>query len=391
MKRPIILALTIVLSGTVLFACGRKDPSSDTSSTTEGSSSVAAFEAQHKTEKETVHVKTGLIPQVIDKNVTYVQKEKDGDWEVESFEVENWGWEEDFAIGNTVWYMESDDARKLYSELDDNYSGKKASIYLHFKDDLEDCQVTVGKDTDGTPKMILTLKLTANVIFECDGEKLYLADVKVLGSEVYEDGTAKVKVDYGEGEGTIFVPADVKAKTWEDFCAAVPTLEETILAESVTYIKDITFSDLPSFTVTSNDVKDGHWDPKITNTKYGDNLSPDLTWDKVEGAKSYVLFMIDGDWLHMDVFTTDTSLGKGAIKRAGRGARYVGPYPPWGTHTYSVFVFALKEDMGKVSYSFDAGGNDINKMYAELDIDPNGNSGNVIAYGRLDGNYRHQD
>ncbi|MBR5938900.1 MAG: hypothetical protein IKZ90_11645 [Clostridiales bacterium] len=28
MKRPIILALTLVLSGTVLFACGRKDPSS---------------------------------------------------------------------------------------------------------------------------------------------------------------------------------------------------------------------------------------------------------------------------------------------------------------------------------------------------------------------------
>jgi len=224
MKRPIILALTLVLSGTVLFACGRKDPSSDTSSPTEGSSSAAAFEAQHKTEKETV-----------------------------------------------------------------------------------------------------------------------------------------------------------------------PTLEETIMAESVTYIKDITFSGLPSFTVTSNDVKDGHWDPKITNTKYGENLSPDLSWDKVEGAKSYVLFMIDGDWLHMDVFTTDTSLEEGAIKRAGRGARYVGPYPPWGTHTYSVFVFALKEDMGKVSYSFDAGGNDINKMYAELDIDPNGNSGNVIAYGRLDGNYRHQD
>ena len=184
---------------------------------------------------------------------------------------------------------------------------------------------------------------------------------------------------------------DVKAKTWEDFSAAVPTLEETIMAESVTYIKDITFSGLPSFTVTSNDVKDGHWDPKITNTKYGENLSPDLSWDKVEDAKSYVLFMIDGDWLHMDVFTTDTSLEEGAIKRAGRGARYVGPYPPWGTHTYSVFVFALKEDMGKVGYSFDAGGNDINKMYAELDIDPNGNSGNVIAYGRLDGNYRHQD
>ena len=242
MKRPVILALALILSGTVLFACSKKDPSAEPSSPTEATSSETTFEAQHKTEKKTVHVSSGLIPQVIDENV-----------------------------------------------------------------------------------------------------------------------------------------------------AAAPTIEESIKAESVTYIDDISFSELPSFSVTSKDVKDGHWDPKITNTKFGENMSPDLSWDKVEGASSYVVFMIDGDWLHMDVFTTETSIEEGAIKRAGRGARYVGPYPPWGTHTYSVFVFALKNEMGKIGYNFDAGGNDINKMYEALDIDANGNAGNVIAYGRLDGNYSHQD
>ena len=43
--------------------------------------------------------------------------------------------------------------------------------------------------------------------------------------------------------------------------------------------------------------------------------------------------------------------------------------------------------MGKVNLAFDAGGNSIDKIYSGLDIDKEGNSGNVIAYSRLDGNY----
>lgn len=150
-------------------------------------------------------------------------------------------------------------------------------------------------------------------------------------------------------------------------------------------------SDVPSFTVTSGDLKDGRWDPKITNTKFRENLSPDLKWEKVEGASRYAVFMIDGEWLHMDVFTTETALAEGAFAKGERGAQYVGPYPPWGTHTYSVFVFALKGEPGEVEFQFDAGGNDINKIYAALNVDKDGNAGNVVAYGRLDGNYTHQN
>ena len=101
--------------------------------------------------------------------------------------------------------------------------------------------------------------------------------------------------------------------------------------------------------------------------------------------------MIDGAWLHMDVFTTETSLSEGAVNGETRGNQYVGPYPPTGTHTYSIFVFALKDEMGKVTLSFDAGGNSIDAIYQGLNKDKDGNEGNVIAYGRLDGNYTHQD
>jgi len=161
--------------------------------------------------------------------------------------------------------------------------------------------------------------------------------------------------------------------------------------ESETFIEKTVFENILSFNVTSSNVKKGVWDEKITNTERGENISPELSWDAVDGAKQYVVIMIDGAWLHMDVFTTETSLAEGAIGRGSRGEQYVGPYPPSGTHTYSVFVFALKNDMGKVPLFFDSGNNSIDEIYQKLDTDIDGASGNVIAYGRLDGDYTHKD
>lgn len=157
--------------------------------------------------------------------------------------------------------------------------------------------------------------------------------------------------------------------------------------KSTTYISNISFKDLTTFDVTSSLVKDGVWDNKIANG--GGKTSPDLKWDKVDGAARYVVIMIDGNWLHMDVFTTETSLAEGAYnRRGGEGAEFVGPYPPFGsTHTYSVFVFALKGDPAKTAFYFDAGGNNINEIFKMLDTDKSGSTGNVLAYGRLDGNY----
>ena len=130
---------------------------------------------------------------------------------------------------------------------------------------------------------------------------------------------------------------------------------------------------------------------KITNTKYGENISPELSWEPVEGATNYVVVMIDGSWLHMDVFTSETKLAEGAFTKGKQGEQYVGPYPPSGTHTYSVFVFALKGEMKRADFYFDAGNNSTDKIFKGLDEDKDGNTGNVIAYGRLDGNYTHQD
>lgn len=169
--------------------------------------------------------------------------------------------------------------------------------------------------------------------------------------------------------------------------------QKSIMAKSDNYIDTIFFEDVPTFNVTSKCVRNGKWMDKISNTSRGENVSPDLAWEAVEGARQYQVIMIDGNWLHMDVSTTETSLAEGVIKGKGeKGSRFVGPYPPLGTtHTYSVFVFALKDEPGKFYMGFDGGGNSINDIYKGLNTDADGNSGNVIAYGRLDGNYRKKE
>ena len=168
--------------------------------------------------------------------------------------------------------------------------------------------------------------------------------------------------------------------------------QASIMKKSDNYIDTISFEVVPTFIVTSKCVKNGKWMDKISNTSRGENISPDLSWEAVDGATQYQVIMIDGNWLHMDVSTRGTSLAEGEFGKGEKGARYVGPYPPLGTtHTYSVFVFALKNEPGNFYMGFDGGGNSINDIYKGLNTDVDGNTGNVISYGRLDGNYSKKE
>ncbi len=144
---------------------------------------------------------------------------------------------------------------------------------------------------------------------------------------------------------------------------------------------------LKSFEVTSNDLKDGVWSD-INANKIDANKSPDLSWEAVDGAGLYVIFMIDPDagyWLHWKSDAiTETSLAEGQATRQ----EYVGPYPPPGsTHTYDVYVFALKAPVERVRGLLNGSNDRIEEFILALDTDANGNSGNMIACGRLSGTY----
>ena len=363
MKR-LLSSVSFLLAGVILLGGCTAAPAVTT-----------AFEAQHKTETETVSITDGMIPQVIEKSVTYVQNESEGEWVIESSETTKWDVASDFDIRDSVWSVTTGDAAALVSFLDDSFKGLSATLYIHFGSDLTDIQKTVNGDSS----LDITLNTTGDFVFVCNGNKFNFYDVVIKGASVKPDGAASLNVDIGDGmAGDIEIPSSVKKCDWNDF----------LIVQSDTYIKEVSFEGVPTINVSSSSLVNGIWDSKISNTASGENVSPELTWDAVDGAAQYVVVMIDSAWLHMDVFTTETSLAEGAIGRGSRGEQYVGPYPPKGsTHTYSVFVFALKGEPGKVPLAFDNGGNSIFKIFDGLDVDADGNAGNVLAYGRLDGNF----
>ncbi len=97
---------------------------------------------------------------------------------------------------------------------------------------------------------------------------------------------------------------------------------------------------------------------------YGENLSPDLTWDKVpESTRSFALICRDPDapsgtfyhWVVFDIPDSVRSLPEGLGQDASvpsggtqgtnsfRQVGYDGPKPPAGTHRYYFDMYALDE------------------------------------------------
>ena len=134
--------------------------------------------------------------------------------------------------------------------------------------------------------------------------------------------------------------------------------------------------------ITSADLKDGEWNEVITNTAFGENKSPQLSWNAVDGAGCYAIIMIDPDgnnwlhWIEINIRQNDIPTGYSS------NDKYIGPYPPAGTHHYIVYVYALKEPRNVTSARLDRGSNDIEIIQDELM-----EGGNCLGYGMTEGTY----
>jgi len=150
-------------------------------------------------------------------------------------------------------------------------------------------------------------------------------------------------------------------------------------------------SGIASMALTSEDLHDGVWDTVITNTENGSNVSPQLSWEPVEGAESYVIFMVDTtavDWIHWkSEGVTETVLPRGWASEE----EYIGPYPPGGTHDYEVYVIALGKPVERVKGSFNASNLKFTENTLALDTAADGTTGNILAYGHITGTYTGGD
>lgn len=127
------------------------------------------------------------------------------------------------------------------------------------------------------------------------------------------------------------------------------------------------------------------------NEPAGQNKSPAVAWDAVEGAGFYIVMIFDenADWLHM----LSKSLTSAGLKEGSFSDKddYVGPYPPksGGRHKYRIEVFALKYEPDKTDAVLDG----VNK-YSDIvtNINTAGNSGgNILARGHITGTYAYGD
>ena len=170
----------------------------------------------------------------------------------------------------------------------------------------------------------------------------------------------------------------------ETEAAADAATEAATAAES----KELDLSKLSTFELSSEDLHDGVWDTAITKTSNGENRSPQLSWEAVDGAGCYAIFMIDtsaNNWLHWKSVTdSETVLPAGWAQ----SDEYVGPYPPSGTHDYEIFVLALKEQPERIKGSFDNSNPKMLEYAKEIDGE---NEDNIISYGHLMGTYTHGD
>lgn len=166
------------------------------------------------------------------------------------------------------------------------------------------------------------------------------------------------------------------------------TTESTTETQAETTVPDEETSLLkgyPMFTLTSEDLKNGYWLDDCGHLAPGKNQSPELSWDPVEGASVYVIYMVDLDanyWLHWKQNgITETKLARGF-----GGSDYAGPYPPDGTtHQYDIYVIALKNPLAKVKGGLGMKNMKIADFMQALDTDDDGNTGNIISYGRISG------
>jgi phosphatidylethanolamine-binding protein (PEBP) family uncharacterized protein len=141
-----------------------------------------------------------------------------------------------------------------------------------------------------------------------------------------------------------------------------------------------------TFNVTSESLTDDIWNDITSNTNIGENKSPQLSWEPVEGAAVYAVYMFDTNtngYLHWKSGgITETSLPEGWASPLD----YNGPHIGHGyTYNFDIYVIALKAPVEKLKGTVNGQNKKLGEFIKELDTDKDGNTGNIISYGRISG------
>lgn len=315
---------------------------------------------------------SGLTPQTIKLNAVF--ESTDGKaWSVKQSDWEEWNVETKKLSGSN-WYIESAES------IENNWFSSKqpGEIYIHFKNNLNYIAIQKAEDADDVQGKIAT-KFNGSVTRVNGGEREEVSFSSTEG-RIDDEGNFEFLLTTENGEGYL-KSNEFKNISQLEYDVAFSDNPEELL-------NLLTLDKLSTFSASSESLKDGEW-VKETGSLNG-NVSPELTWDEVDGATRYAILMMDpdagvGPHVHWYVTVEGTHVDAGSFDGEEEG--YVGPHPP-RTHEYDVYVFALKDE-SSAKFIFDAAGEDIDERARRIDEKVDGESGNIISYAMVSGVYTY--
>ncbi len=146
-------------------------------------------------------------------------------------------------------------------------------------------------------------------------------------------------------------------------------------------------SQFEEFELTSEDIEDGFWVDAISSSPAGEDVSPQLSWDPVDGADQYIIYMVDISANYLIHWKAE-GVTETHLDRGWADSFYFGPYPRTGlTNTYDIYVIAIRNPIDRLRGSLRVPNANFPLFLAYLDIDAEGNTGNIIAYGHISAQY----
>lgn len=328
------------------------------------------------TVKDTIEYKiiptnvSGKGPQYI--NCTAVLTLEGDTWALESNEWNEWIIKNSELTGSNWIYedSENDELKKLFSK--DISISENANFLVHFRKNLN--IITVKPDNDTTVFETEFGTSFTGTLYAIGDEKTESVDFNCYKGNTNPDGIISFELE-NENGSAIFAPG-IDNKFISNGLYKEMTSDDK---ESEAYTPEI----CDTFEIKSESIVYGEWKKEIGN-KNG-NISPDLSWEKIDSASAYAVLMIDLDenyyHLHGYALTDANHLKPGDFA----DENYVGPYPS-SPHNYCIYVYALKEKPENVNLLVDKQNCDFESLFDLLNKD---NPGNVISYGSITASYEY--
>ncbi|MBR4412736.1 MAG: hypothetical protein IKS60_03910 [Lachnospiraceae bacterium] len=295
---------------------------------------------------------------------------EDDEWKFSSKSWSDWVIKRNELNGSN-WIANSADVKELSNLFENGFAfDEGAAVYVHFKKNLNIITVLLNEDPSVFETKIGT-SFGGTIYYKGENENTSV-DFTCMEGIVNDDGLLSFKLVTDNGE-EYFTPGESSIFISQAFY-------DLYMSDNADPENAAVLENLDTFEVTSEGIFYGEW-IKETGAKNG-NVSPELSWDRVDGATNYAVMMIDLDegnyHLHGYGVSDTNHLDFGAMNE------FVGPYPP-SPHNYTVYVFALKNAVD-TGLRVDKQNCDAESLFELLNKD---NPDNVISYGSVTASYEY--